>query len=186
MATRTRPPTTSIRLPKTEPRLAEVKPRGGEGARDEPDHDTGVDDPPVAEHTEADPHRKRVDAGRHRQDDEGDSPRGVLPAVPLLPASPTPFVYHLPADIAEQDEGEPVIVSLDVPLHGHPGKVPDHGHEKLEQPEVEGQAEGLPAGHRPQDDSRGDRHGEGVHGQSHRDGEKRQRVDRNLRGRVTI
>src|SRR5659263_702663 len=52
--------------------LAEVEPRGGEGARDDPDHDPRVDDPlVVAEHAEADPHRERVDAGRHRQHDQG-------------------------------------------------------------------------------------------------------------------
>src|SRR5512141_1877458 len=92
--------------------LAEVEPRGGEGARDETDHDARVDDPPVAKHAEADPHRQRVDAGRQRQDDEGDSPRGVLPAVPFLPSSPTPLLPHLSPAIAAQGEGEPVIVTL--------------------------------------------------------------------------
>ena len=79
-----------------------------------------------------------------------------------------------------------MIVPLDVPLHGHPGEVSDHGHEELEEPEVEGEAEGLPARHRPENDPRGDRHGEGVHGQSHRDAEKRQGVDRNLPRSATM
>ena len=57
--------------------------------------------------------------------DEGHSPGGVLPAVPLLLSAPHPLVHHLPADEPQKHEGEPVVVRLHPPLDGHPGEKPD-------------------------------------------------------------
>jgi len=129
------------------------------------------------EDAEADPHRQRVDAGRHGEDDE-DIPAWILPPFPP-PVSRLPS-YTSSADVAEQDEGEPVIV----PLMYRSTVIPQgtrSRHQELEQSEVEGEAEGLAARDRPRTIPVAIATAKASWPTPPRS-EKRQRVDRNLPG----
>ncbi len=73
---------------------------------------------------------------------------------------------HLAADGGEDGEGDPVNERPDVGGQGPAGHPANHGHEELEQAEVEGEPEHVAVGEQRDDEAGGDGHGKRVHGQT--------------------
>jgi len=182
MTTRTmprRPPSACRRRAQA---LAEVETRGGE-CRDDPDHDPRVEDPSLWRTPRLIPTPARR-CWSPRTGQRGTSPRGILPPFPS-PPSPRPLRTPSSRRCSRADEGEPVIVPLDVRSTVIPARYPITGIRNWNSPKWKARRKVWRPETGPQDDPRGDRHGEGVHGQPTAS-RKRQRVDRNLPRSATI
>ena len=158
---------------------AESESDDGKQRGDNADHQSGKPDRGVQD-GEADPHCQSVDAGCHREKNEGFAPGGIFNGFFFVPFAER-FDNHPTAYKSEQDKGEPGGHGFSEMADSEARAPAKQGHAGLKEAEMPGEPEELAKIYRAEADPCRHRHSKGVYGQGEGDEKNGEKVHGGIR-----